>query len=309
VYFPQMKAGLAVAILALSATLAVAQRPVRVIVVDGSGPDGRATPQWLAMLHARLDPPEFDSVKVLRHARTPAEQAWKQLVVSRAAGWQSSIRTVAAAFDSIAIDSVVVVTGDRGAEDAFAHDSVTIGFDLAALSRAYGDAGAAVNPERLDRIFRHEFSHVLQKRIAAWRDFVAASPLDEAILHEWTEGLGNYFSLSADWLPTARGHTAAGQAALVELTPEFVSRMSALACARGAAADSLMKGLSSGPFAKKWGALPVALWLATEMRSNPMALRNFTRGGPSRVWSLADRNLPPDLALRLREARQRSASC
>jgi hypothetical protein len=304
-----MKGGLAMAILALSATLAVAQQPVRVIVVDGSDPDGRATPQWLAMLRERLEPAEFDSVKVLRHVRTPAEQAWRQLVASRAAGWQASIRTVAAAFDAIAIDSVVVVTGDRGAEDAFPHDSVTIGFDLAALSGAYGDAGAAVNPERLDRIFRHEFSHVLQKRTAAWRNFVPASSLDEAILREWTEGLGNYFSLSPDWLPTPRGHTATGQAALGELTPVFVSRMSALACARGAMADSLMKGLSSGPFAKKWGALPVALWLAKEFQRNPAALRDFTRGGPAAVWSLADRNLPPDLALRLREARQRSASC
>jgi hypothetical protein len=304
-----MKAGLALAMVSLSATLSLAQRPVRVIVVDGSGTDGRATPQWLAMLHERLDPAEFDSVKALRHTRTPAEQAWKQLIASRAAGWEPGIRTVQAAFDSIAIDSVVVVTGDRGAEDAFAHDSVTIGFDLAALAGAYGDAGAPVNAERLDRIFRHEFSHVLQKRTAAWRGFVPASPLDEAILHEWTEGLGNYFSLSGDWLPTARGHTAAGQAALAELTPVFVSRMSALACARGAAADSLMKGLSSGPFAQKRGALPVALWLAKELRSNPAALRDFTSGGPAAVWALANRNLPPDLALRLRQARRRSASC
>lgn len=277
----------------------------RVIVVDGSDPSGLATARWLTMLRQRLSPAEYDSVKSLRHARTPEEADWRRLIDWRATDWASGTAVVRAAFDPVRLDSVVIVVGDRGAEDAFADDSLTIGFDLAALQRAYGNAAGDINRERLDRIFRHEFAHVLQKRTGGGRRFTPRSPLEEALLREWTEGLGNYFSLSADWLPSATGPSARAKAVLDELAPVFVSRMAALACARGAVADSLMKGLSSGPFAKKWGALPVALWLAEESRGGPAALRGFNRAGPDAVWLLADRHLPPGLATKLRQSRRR----
>lgn len=297
--------------LALTAKTSVAQtQPApRMVVIDGSDSSGRATPVWLTMLRDRLSATEYDSVRSLHHARTPEEAAWKRLIESRASQWSRGTDVVRAAFDPVDLDSVVIVAGDRGAEDAFAHDSLTIGFDLAALQQAYGDAGIPANAERLDRIFRHELSHVLQKRAAGAHQFIPRSSLEEAIRREWTEGLGNYYSLSADWLPGRDGRSTTAQAALAELQPVFASRMASLACAHGRAADSLMKGLSSGPFAKKWGALPVALWLAEDSRARPAALREFTRAGPEAVWTLADKHLPPNLADTLRAARRRSNSC
>jgi hypothetical protein len=301
--------------IALALTVAMgdslAQTPPapRIVVIDGSDSSGRATAAWLTMLRDRLSPTEYDSVKSLHHTRSPAEAAWKGLIESRAGQWSRGTDVVRAAFDPLDLNSVIIVVGDRGAEDAFAHDSQTIGFDLAALQQAYGDAMNPGNAERLDRIFRHELSHVLQKIAAGSHPFIPRSSLDEAVRREWTEGLGNYFSLSADWLPAADGPSATARGALAELQPVFASRMASLACARGRTADSLMKGLSSGPFAKKWGALPVALWLAEESRARPAALREFTRAGPDAVWRLADRHLPPNLADSVRAARRRSDAC
>jgi len=293
----------------LGASIASPAPQPHIIVVNGSDPRGFATAQWLTMLQSRLSPGEYDSVKVLRHTRTVAEESWASLIESEATVWPARTAIVRAAFDSIQIDTVTIVIGDRGADDAFATDSETIGFDVSALQRAYGDVAAAGNRDRLDRIFLHEFSHLLQKRTPAAHAFIVRAPIDEAIRREWIEGLGNYYSLSADWLPDSGGPSALARQTLADLQPVFVSRMTALACARGTDADSLMRGLSSGPFARKWGALPVALWLADEVRIRPNALRAFNRAGPNVIWTLAERHLPPPLADSLHEARTRAKSC
>jgi hypothetical protein len=70
-----------------------------------------------------------------------------------------------------------------------------------------------------------------------------------------------------------------------------------------------MADLASGPFDRKWGALPVALWLADEQARDPEALRRFVVAGPDGVWALAGRHLSPELAAALNEAKLAAELC
>lgn len=47
------------------------------------------------------------------------------------------------------------------------------------------------------------------------------------------------------------------------------ARLAALSCAPASAAEKLTADLSRGKFERKWGALPVALWLDEESRRPP----------------------------------------
>jgi hypothetical protein len=273
---------------------AAPQRPaaeVRIAIHDGSRPDGTATDLWLTLLRRRLSPSQYDSVAVLRLARSPAERAWLDLIRIRSARWPNLTPALLTLFDSLVVDSVRIVVGDRGADDAFTHDSLTIGFDLSALQRVYGDAAGQENPDRLDRFFRHEFVHLLQKRWLRRHPYAPTSPLEAALFDAWAEGLGNYYSLSSSWGPTDHVPSPLVSRALHDLEPRLVGRMSALACADSLTAGPLLAGLSSGPFDQKWGALPVALWLLAEVQYDPAALHHFATAGPAGFWELATHHL------------------
>lgn len=282
----------------------------RVTIVSGTLPDGRATDLWLAALRRRLPPMAFDSVAGLRLPLIPAEQGWSDAIRSRAAHWESELPRMAALFPGLEARSITVVIGNRGAEDAFTHDSTTIGFDLSALVRVYGAADGREAGDRLDRFFRHEVTHTLQKRWLARHRYAARTAIEHALLDLWLEGLGNFFSLSARWHPGADGApTDITRRTLANLEPRFVARMTTLACADSTTAAPLLADLSAGPFEQKWGALPVALWLLEEHRSDSLALRAFAVAGPAGIWPLAQRHLSRPLADSLAQARVRAARC
>lgn len=302
----------------LAAALSLSAAPLRsqapsaptVTVVSGSTADGRATDLWLAILRRRLSPAAYDSVAPLVRPRLPEEQAWAASIGARAQAWPTEVAPLARLFPGLPSRPVQVVLGNRGAEDAFTHDSLTIGFDLAALVRAYGPASGADTPERLDRFFRHEVVHTLQKRWLARHPFPVGGPMDMALLDIWLEGTGNYFSLSRRSYPGPDGNPAPLSArTLATLEPRFVGRMAALACADPAGALPLLADLSAGPFDQKWGALPAALWLLAEQGADSAALRRFVADGPTGVWQLAQRHLPAALADSLARTRERAAAC
>ncbi len=204
---------------------------------------------------------------------------------------------------------VLIVLGNRGTSDAFTHDPTTIGFNLAALQAGYGGAGLGENGDRIDRFFRHEFVHLLQKAWLSVHPWVADSPVRSALLEIWAEGLGNYYSLSDRWMSQDGARSAAAASALAELEPRFVARLSALACTSPEAAAPLTADLSWGRFDQKWGALTAALWLEAEQKRSAAALRDFFRTGPGAVWDLADRHLPDALGAVLDEARAAETLC
>lgn len=200
-----------------------------------------------------------------------------------------------------------MVIGNRGGEDAFTHDTLTIGFDVSALARVYGEASGPGNRERVDRLFRHEYVHLLQKRWLGLHPYRDTTARGAAIAEIWAEGLGVWYSMSERWRMREGTHSPPAAAALARLEPVLVERLAALGCASAQEARTLTAELSFAPFERKWGALPAALWLEADAARSPSALREFVVEGPDAVWRLADRSLPPRLGAALREAR--ASSC
>lgn len=295
--------------LAASTLPAQSSRPTQVAIELGVDTAGRASPQWLAMLRRRLRPGAYDSAMRLRRPLTADDTAWAHLLQSQATGWQRMLPPLVALYAPAAPPArVLVVLGNRGAEDAFTHDPQTIGFDLAALQRNYGSASQASNRERIDRFFRHEFTHLMQKAWWSLQDWPITAPLDFALADMWAEGLGNYYSLSDRWISDGR-LTSMADSVLNELAPQLLGHLRALACADSAAAAPHLATLSAGPFARKWGALPVALWLARDAHDDASVLRRFIVAGPPGVWELANRHLEPELRPQLQEVRATAARC
>ena len=279
-------------------------------VVSGTTETGHATEQWLAMLRKRLPGERYEAIASLRKPLTAEERAWAGLIRSRVAEWRRAIPALAELFPQTPVPGrALIVLGNRGAEDAFTHDATTIGFDLAALQANYGDAQLPENTDRMDRFFRHEFVHLLQKAWLPRHPWAINSPLRAALAEIWAEGLGNYQSLSARWLSKDGRRSEAAARALANLEPRFVARLAALACTTPGAAETLLADLSWGPFDRKWGALPAALWLEAEPEKPTEALRRFVVAGPGGVWDLADRHLPESLGAVLREVQAADSLC
>ncbi len=279
-------------------------------VVSGVGEDGLATALWLDVLRKRLPADRYEAVAGIRRPLSGEEEAWAGLIRSRSVVWQQMTPALADLFSPIpAPPEVIVVLGNRGAEDAFTHDARTIGFDLAALQAVYGSAGGEENARRIDHIFRHEFTHVMQRPWLQEHPWPMDSPLRAALFDVWAEGLGNYQSLSGDWLSRDGRRSERAARALAELEPRLVVRLAALACATPEAARPLARDLSSGRFDQKWGALTAALWLEAEPEGATAALRNYVTAGPAGFWELAERHLPEGLRPAMHEVQKTDALC
>lgn len=305
------RAALSTLLLAVSfAAAGVAGPPTRIEVLVEVDESGAAGELWLELLAKRSPEEAVARAGVERRPVTTADRAWIERIRSRRPEWEARAGALAEPFRPVAIPAAVrVVLGNRGGEDAWTHDPTTIAFDVARLEREYGPALEPENLARIDRFFAHEFTHLLQKAWLPSHPQPMSTPFELAEIEMWTEGLGNWYSLSERWRSTADGPPPAAREALARLGPVLVERMSALACATDEEAARLRADLSNGPFARKWGALPVALWLELESTRSEGALRDFVRGGVASVGELARRHLPAELSARLDEARLRSRSC
>jgi hypothetical protein len=274
----------------------------RVRVVAGYTGDGRATEQWTAMVR------RWESTVPTIKPLTAGEQKWADLLRSRTPQWEKEIDGLALNFAPVQVPGIAsIVIGNRGGQDAFTHDPTTIGFDLSRLQAVYGDAVSDKNPaensDRIDRFFRHEYTHLLQKAWLAKHPYRSDTPVRVALLGIWTEGLGNYYSLSQKWRSVDGKPSDLAAETLDRLAPRFVARLSALACG-SSDAETLLADLSEGRFEDKWGALPAALWL-----ENEGTLRAFVVAGPDGIWTFAERHLPEPLRATLREAQSAASLC
>jgi len=280
--------------------------------VLGTNPDGEPTGQWLAMIRKRLPAAEYAAFAESVRPLTEAERGWADLIGSHVPGWHARLERLREPFRPVSPPRhVLIVMGNRGGNDGFTHDAVTIGFDLSALQDVYGDASGETNAERIDRLFDHEYTHLLQKAWLAVHPYTAGTPQREALLDVWLEGLGQYRSLSSRWRAAeGKGSPAAGEA-LARLEPRFAARLAALACASDEDARALLADLSQGRFDQKWGALTAALWLEAEAEAgrDQTALAAFVRAGPDEVWNLAARHMPDALGAVLAEARAAASMC
>jgi hypothetical protein len=297
--------------LLLAAALLLIQSPEpRLRIVIGVTDSGSATEEWLSLLRTRLSPGDYQAVVTIRKPLTGTERAWAELFRSRVAAWEQEIPRLAALFHPVNPPSEVrIILGNRGGEDAFTApgNRTTIGFDLSKLQSIYGDAGRSV--ERADRFFRHEYTHLLQKAWLEAQPYDAETPLRAALLEIWSEGMGNWFSMSDQWRAAGGQPSARAKERLAELEPRLVARLAALACASAERAAKLTADLSWGPFDRKWGALTAALWLEAEPGDPATKLRGFVVAGPEGVWKLAERQVAPPLQAVLQEARRQEDIC
>ena len=303
-------AGAALLSVVAAPLIAQAMPPLALVVLTAVTQDGHATEDWLAILRNRLSPAQYDSIAPLQKTLAPDEAAWDSLIHARAPAWIGLAAPITLLYSPAQPPAVVrVMVGNRGADDAFTADNHTIAFDLSRLVSIYGPASDPANGVRIDRFFRHEFSHILQKAWLAAHPWARTSPLNAALFDIWTEGLGNYYSLSDQWLDPQGQLTDRSRQTLAVLEPRFASNLHALACADSASAAPLLATLSSGPFDRKWGAIPAALWLASEPEPGDSALRRFIVAGPDGVWDLAARHIAPEFADSLRVAQRSARQC
>jgi hypothetical protein len=277
-------------------------------IVLGVDANGHATQPWQEMIARRLPEDKFREIESLAKPYTPAESAWVRLIQSRRPEWETDVSQLAVPFRPVAAPEARIVLGNRGGEDAFTHAPHTIGFDVERLNALYGDAGSDKNAALIDHLFHHEYTHLLQKAWVRDHPLRTDTPLNAAIAEMWLEGMGNYYSLSDAWKPLNGNPSPKAMEALQVLEPRFMTRLAALACSASDKARELSRTLSSGPFDRKWGALPVALWLEAES-INPDSLRDFVVAGEDGVWALASRHLTPALRPQLEEIRELEKTC
>lgn len=264
--------------------------PTKLTVVPGTQADGKMTDAWYDALASRY-PHIADATEL--HApqpETPEQRAWHALIDSRREAWEAMVPALSVDYaPATAPAEVSILVGNRGSDDAWTAGPARICFDLAALQENYGDANTAENSARIDRFFRHEFVHVMQKAWLASNPQPLDTPMQRAAYELWAEGLGNRESLSSKWIDGDGRLTEHARKTLDVLVPVMRERLAALREATPEQAEALTKDLSSGPFDKKWGALPIALWLAEDVARDPAALRRFVDGGPEGALDYAQR--------------------
>ncbi len=286
---------------ALGQSQGVPPPPSTVLVVrHGFTQDGAMTAEWREAIREWHTPASLERLERDSAAVTVQVMEWMELIKGRLPLWSGMIDSLSFPFVGIPPpDTIIILLGIRGGNDAFVPSPLTICFDLGRLYSNYGRASAGINRRRIDRFFEHEFTHILHNSWATRRRLRPETPLEVALWTCLKEGLGNYRSLSAKWVDPQGKLTDHSQMVLRRLEPIFVERLSALEQASGETASDLMQRLSMGPFEQKWGALPVALWLACEAGGNDRNLGQWVEKGPWGILELARKYLPRELSARL----------
>jgi hypothetical protein len=270
------------------------------VVRLGQHSDGRPTEEWLRAIATNNSEQSLHEISRTSTPLTEEQSLWAELIEQRAVLWPDHIENLRIPFPGISPPEVVaIVLGNIGGNDAFIAGNRNIAFDLSRMQSLYGSANSPSNIDRADRFFAHEFTHLLHKEWRRVNKPKIKSPLEHALWGCLTEGLGVYRSMSARWTDAQGKLSPHAMEVLSRLQPILVDRLSALEHANSDEVDDLMNGLSMGPFEDKWGALPVALWLALEAREDESALQKWVDAGPWGIVDLAAKYLPTELAERL----------
>lgn len=262
-------------------------------ILPGTSRDGHMTEMWSKAIRDRHDEAEFKILTKVPHPFQPDEIAWFEFIKREAAIWRTAIPALNAPFDSIKPpNNVVLLLGNFGGDDGFTYDTDTIGLDLRAWVENYGKPDRPGSADRVQRILSHEYTHLLVARWAKQRPpFARDTPYSRAIWRLFNEGLGNYYSLPQEWRAINGALPTISQKVQEQNIPILVDRLHRLKHADPNEETALVKGLTSGPFDKKWGAVTIALWLSEEQSLDANALRNFVSAGPQSVHKFIDRHL------------------
>jgi hypothetical protein len=275
--------------------------PPAAVVKLGVTGDGRPTPLWMAAIESRNSDERTAIIRETVRPFTAAEQEWISLLENEVPKWAKTFPGLTLPFTDIpATETVTVLLGNQGGDDGFTHSTAMICLDLSSWVRAYGAATEPGNVGRVHRILSHEYTHLMTRAWSELHPPELSTPLCRALYSIYFEGLGNFYSLSNRWYGPS-GLSEQAQHTLEELGPTFVGRLLELQHATPEQEERLREGLSAGPFRKKWGALPAALWLRQEAGNDPIGLRKWVEAGPCGMLDLAGKHLPEQLAERLQD--------
>ena len=270
----------------------------RIIIVKMGIADQRISGDWRATLRDRMSKEDIDSLGKVKRKLTTEETEWKDLIVSKTAEWNSYRDSLAVPFHKIILpDTIYVMLGFLGDDDAFTFEKQTVCLDLTALSRVYGKADLDENGSRINRIFAHEYTHLLHKEWARKAGYSPTTFLDEILWECLYEGIGMYRSLNPSWFPVSDTLPSLAQSALRELYPVFTERLVTIkknTSLSESEKQRLHANLSRGTVNKKWGALPVAIWLSLEAKGDDKKLVKWIDEGPLAVIELAKKYLTAD---------------
>lgn len=258
--------------------------------------DNRVSPQWKDAILHRVSKNVFDSIISVKRELNSAEAAWQQLILSKKEKWNTIRDSIGVPFAGIELSSTIfVMLGCHGEDDGFTYKQQSVCLDLSALQKNYGAATLPENNARIDRIFAHEYTHLLHKEWARKNKLQLKTFADNILWECIYEGIGMYRSLSAKWLPVNGSLPAITNETMNELTPIFIQKINKIIASSTLTIqekDMLQSNLSRGPVTKKWGAFPVAIWLLLEAKGYERNLIPVLDKGLAAVPYLANKYLP-----------------
>lgn len=275
----------------------------KVTLIEAGVDQNRVSHRWLNALQGRQSKTYLDSLANVTRPMTQAEKSWLQLMQSKSAYWNTLRDSLNVPFEGIALkDTVYVLTGYLGEDDGFTYQDHTVCFDLTAFHNNYGPATLPENNDRVNRIFAHEYTHLLHKAWARKNDLALKNFKDSILWECLYEGIGMYRSLSKKWMLQNDTLPRLTKAALEELYPVFVDRLIQVHTLQNPTASekaAVSKNLSRGNIDKKWGAFPMAVWLMQEANGDDKNLIRWIDAGPQSVITLAHTYLPAEHRKRL----------
>jgi len=255
--------------------------------------DGTATESWTEGIAVALGRTRAEELAAETRPLSPEATAWLEVLEEALPHVAERAPELAALFDLGPFDALIAA-GNRGSSDAFGWVPRGIGVNLQAFHASYGapDAGAV---DRMTRIVAHEYLHLVTYEAYPHHRELRDTPYRRALWTIFFEGIGDYVSMSERWLPAEDGSPSPAAAdALAVLEPVFLERLEALADCTPEEEDELRRGISMGRFDQKWGSLPFALWLRSEVvqavrdgATEREVLRRVAREGPASVLPLA----------------------
>lgn len=230
--------------------------------------DGRPSPFWIKAIQDRNSPERVNEISKTVQPITSDQSLWLSTVQKTIPVWEANKKRVEQLFPEVTPPKdVEIVIGNQGGDDGFTCGDQYICLDLSSWVEAYGKPSDQDGLDRVNRILLHEYAHLITKIWLKAHPQDQSTSYNRALFEMFYEGIGNYFSLNETWVNTDGSLTEKSIKTLEELTPTLRDRLESLKHDDGTSEKALRAGLSDGPFNKKWGALPVALFFAKDTAS------------------------------------------
>lgn len=268
--------------------------------------NNQITSEWIDALRTRQSAKFIEELSQNTRPLSASEYAWYELIKFQSLGWNSIKDSLRVPFEGIAIsDTTNVLLGYQGHDDAFTFEHQTVCFDLSALAKSYGHATDSINANRIDRIFAHEYTHLLHKAWARQSKLKLNNFKDSIMWHCLYEGIGMYRSMSSKWFPVNGQLSPRSKETFEVLYPIFADKfvdLLTIDTLTNEEKSALEQNLSRGSMTQKWGALPVGVWLALEANGDDRNLIPIIEKGPYAILELADKYLTGDSHYRFKVA-------